>query len=368
MTRTKRLQIGTVEVGGGAPVTVQSMTNTDTCNHDQTLHQIRELADEGCQIIRVAVPSERACISFGHIVSSSPIPVVADIHFSSSLAIMAIESGAACVRINPGNIGGEAHVQRVADAARDAGVPIRIGVNAGSIEEELLSKYGAATAEALVESALAHCALFERYGWDQLKVSLKCSEVRTTVDACRLFASQADYPLHLGVTEAGSIERGVVKSAVGIGALLLDGIGDTIRVSLTAPPIEEVRVAIHILEAVGLRSAAPEIVSCPTCARTGIELISLVEAVEREVRGIKQSGRRIKLGKIALMGCVVNGPGEARDADIGIAGTKEGGVLFRKGEVVARLAEPDLLPALLDEIRAASFVPTDTGHASQDDS
>ena len=351
MRVTRQVHLGRVAIGGGAPVSIQSMTNTDSADPDATLAQVRSLAAAGCEIIRVAVPNRRCVASFATICRQSPLPVIADIHFSAELAVAAIEAGAAGVRINPGNLGGPDELARVAAAARAAGIPIRVGVNSGSLEKDLLETYGHPTASALAESARRHCRRLEAMGFQQIKVSIKASDVRTTVEANRLFAADTDYPLHLGVTESGTATRGIIKSAVGIGALLLDGIGDTVRVSLTAPPEEEIRAAIGILEAAGLREAWPDLVSCPTCGRTTVDLIRLVGEVEAAIAGIKAAGGRIELRRIAIMGCAVNGPGEAREADLGIAGEAHGGVLFRRGEVVRRLRETELLPALLEEIR-----------------
>ena len=351
MRVTRQIHVGVVAVGGGAPVSVQSMTNTDSADADATLAQIGALAAAGCEIIRVAVPNRKAVAPFAAICRGSPLPVIADIHFSAALAVAAIEAGAAAVRINPGNLGGPRALHRVAAAARMARVPIRVGVNSGSLEQDLLEAHGKPTAAALAESARRHCQALEELGFGDIKVSLKASDVATTVEANRRFAADTDYPLHLGVTEAGTAASGIVKSAVGIGALLLDGIGDTLRVSLTAPPAEEVRAGILILEATGRREAHPELVSCPTCGRTAFDLIGLVQQVEAAIAGIKAAGGRIGLRRLAIMGCVVNGPGEAREADLGIAGDARGGVLFRHGEVVRRLSATELLPALLAEIR-----------------
>jgi (E)-4-hydroxy-3-methylbut-2-enyl-diphosphate synthase len=361
MRITRQIHVGRIPVGGGAPVSVQSMTNTDTGDAEATLAQIRRLAAAGCDIVRVAVPNRAVLASFAAICRESPLPVIADIHFSADLAVAAIASGAAAVRVNPGNLGDVKELHKVAEAARAARTPVRVGVNSGSLEQDLLAAYGHPTAEALAESARRHCQRLESFGFRDVKVSIKASTVRTTVDANRLFAADTDYPLHLGITEAGTAANGVVKSAVGIGALLLDGIGDTIRVSLTAPPEEEVRAAIRILEATGLRAAAPDLVSCPTCARTAGDLIGLTQAVEAAIADIKAHGGHIGLQRIAIMGCVVNGPGEAREADLGIAGDAQGGVLFRKGQIVRRLSEPELLPALLAEIHARTVYPNRPG-------
>jgi len=349
---TRGLKIGPVPVGGGAPVSVQSMTNTDPGDPVATLAQIQELAGAGCDIVRVAIPTSEAVRALLKILKTSPVPIVADIHFDPRLAVRAIEAGAHGIRINPGNIGGPDAVRAVAEAAVKRHTPIRVGVNGGSLEKDILARFGGPTPAALAESALRHCKALESVGCRDIKVSLKSSDAWTTVAANRIFAARTDYPLHLGVTEAGTERAGVVKSAVGIGALLLDGIGDTIRVSLTAPPVHEVDAALRILEACGLREAAPEIVACPTCGRTQIDLIALTTAVEREISRIKAAGFRVGLRKIAIMGCAVNGPGEARDADIGIAGGNGRGVLFRNGEVVRSFPEHRLFEELMVEIRA----------------
>ena len=345
--RSRKIFIGNVPVGGDARVSVQSMCNTDTRNADATLAQIRTLASAGCEIIRVAVPDMKAAEALLEIVAGSPIPVVADIHFDHHLALGAIASGAAAVRLNPGNLAGEDAVRQVAEAAGNAGIPIRVGGNAGSVQADLLHL---GHAEALTQSVLGQCAQLEKYGFTNIKVSLKSSSVASTVEACRCFAERSDYPMHIGVTEAGTPGQGIVKSAVGIGALLLSGIGDTIRVSLTADPVEEVRAGIRILESCGLRDAAPEIVSCPTCGRTEIDLVGLAERVEDLVANIKSSGKKIALRKIAVMGCVVNGPGEARDADIGLAGGRGKVLVFRHGEIAGTFAPEDGFAFLRDEI------------------
>jgi (E)-4-hydroxy-3-methylbut-2-enyl-diphosphate synthase len=350
--RSRAVQVGRVQVGGGAPVSIQSMTNTDTRDVDATLAQIEDLARTGCEIVRCAVPDQEAAAAFRQIVSGSPLPVVADVHFDYRLAVAAAEAGAACLRINPGTIHSPEHRGRIADCAVQHGIPVRIGVNSGSLEKDILEKHGRPNAAAMVESALRHCRFFEERGCSALKVSLKTSNVASTVAACRLFAADTDYPLHLGVTEAGTAGTGTVKSAVALGALLLEGIGDTIRVSLTAPPREEVVAARQILEAAGLREAHPEIISCPTCGRTEIDLLPIVTAVEEEVAALKAQGCEIDLRRIAIMGCVVNGPGEARDADLGIAGGRHKGVLFKEGRVVRSVSEAELIPVLLAEIRA----------------
>ena len=340
---TKQIHVGGVAVGGGAPVSVQSMCSTPTSDAEATLAQIRRLAAAGCDIIRVAVPDAAAADAMVRICAESPLPVVADIHFDHRLALRCVEAGAAKIRINPGNIGGEAHVEAVADACGARGVPIRIGVNAGSLEKRLLDSFGAPTAEALVESAACHAALLERVGFTDICISLKASDVATTLAACRLASRRFPYPLHLGVTEAGTLLQGTVQSAMGIGAALLDGIGDTIRVSLTADPVEEVRAGIAILKAAGLRGG-PKLISCPTCGRTQIDLIAAAGEVERRLDGC---GRDIT---VAVMGCVVNGPGEAREADYGLAGGKGEAVLFRKGAVVRKVPEAGMVDALMDMI------------------
>ncbi len=346
MKQTKRIHIGPVAVGGGAPVVVQSMTNTDTRDAGATLLQIHGLATAGCEIVRVAVPDEKAVQALPRICRESPLPVVADIHFSSGLAVGAVEAGVSALRINPGNIGGRAKVDRVVDAAKAHGISIRVGVNAGSLEKALLERFGGPTPEAMVESALGHVRMLEERGFDAIKISLKSSSVPATVAAYRLMGSRCDYPLHVGVTEAGTLLRGAVKSAVGIGILLAEGLGDTIRVSLTHDPVREVEVAWQILSALDLRRRGPEIISCPTCGRTEIDLIGLAEAVEDRLRGVGETFT------VAVMGCVVNGPGEAREADLGIAGGKGKGLLFRKGEPLYPVTggREELLEALMREI------------------
>jgi (E)-4-hydroxy-3-methylbut-2-enyl-diphosphate synthase len=356
--RSKQIEVGNVAVGGEAPVSVQSMTNTDTRDVKATLAQIGILAGNGCEIIRLAVPDTQAAAALHEIVAGSPIPVIADIHFDYRLALQSIAAGVHGIRLNPGNIGDEDRIRQVAEAAGNAGIPIRVGSNSGSISKKLMEKLRKSgqseesiIAAALVESALEQCRLLETYGFTQIKVSLKASDVPLTITACRRFAEETDYPLHLGVTEAGTPGRGIVKSAVGIGALLLAGIGDTIRVSLTADPVQEVIAGIRILEACGLRSAEPEIVSCPTCGRTEIELIELAERVETLINSIKASGKKIKLKKIAVMGCVVNGPGEAKDADLGIAGAGKGRVaLFEKAEITGTYSQQEAFELLRKKI------------------
>ena len=344
--KTRRIFVGGVPVGGGAPVTVQSMTNTQTQDVRATVEQIHRLEAAGCEIVRVAVPDMAAAEAISGIKAGIHIPLVADIHFDHRLAIAAAERGADGLRINPGNIGGSAKIKAVVDCARDHGLPIRIGVNAGSLEKELLQKFNGATPEAMVESGLRHVALLEARGFEQIKISIKASDVARTVEAYRLMAGRVDYPLHVGVTEAGALFSGVVKSSLGIGMLLAEGIGDTLRVSLTRDPAEEIRVGFEILKALGLRQHGPEIISCPTCGRCGIDLFSVVEQVEK---ALLTNPVPIKL---AIMGCVVNGPGEAREADIGIAGGKDHGILFKKGKVVRKVPQDKLVGVLLAEVDA----------------
>ncbi|MEE0109507.1 MAG: flavodoxin-dependent (E)-4-hydroxy-3-methylbut-2-enyl-diphosphate synthase [Oscillospiraceae bacterium] len=341
---TRQINVGGVPIGGGAPVVIQSMLNTKTTDVEGSLNQIRQLASAGCQIARLAVPNMEAARGFAEICKESPLPLVADIHFDYKLAIAAAEGGASKIRINPGNIGGEDRVKAVVDVCKEKRIPIRIGVNGGSLDKKLLEKYGHPTAEALVESAFEHLELLEKQGFYDTCVSMKSSTVPTMVAAARLFRSKCDYPIHIGVTETGPVKQGLMKSAMGIGALLLDGIGDTIRVSLTDDPVEEVYAAKDILKAAGLRKEGVNIVSCPTCGRTRIDLIGLVNKVDEVLRDCQ------KPITVAVMGCVVNGPGEAREADIGIAGGDGWGMIFEKGEQVEKLPYDKLLPALLRRI------------------
>jgi len=343
---TRQIWVGGVPMGGGAPVVIQSMLNTKTTDVEGSLCQLRQLAAAGCQIARLAVPDQEAARSFGEICKESPLPLVADIHFDYKLALMAAESGASKIRINPGNIGGEDRVQAVVSTCKEKKIPIRIGVNGGSLDKKLLEKYGHPTAEALVESAIQHLELLEKFGFYDTCVSMKSSNVPTMVAAARLFRSKCDYPIHIGVTETGPVRMGLMKSAMGIGALLLDGIGDTIRVSLTDDPVEEVYAAKDILKAAGLRKEGVNIISCPTCGRTQINLIGLVNQVDE---ALKNCSKHIT---VAVMGCVVNGPGEAREADIGIAGGDGCGMLFEKGQQICKLPYDELLPALLERIEA----------------
>ena len=341
---TRQITVGGIPIGGGAPVVIQSMLNTKTTDVAGSLDQLKVLKTAGCQIARLAVPNMEAAKAFGEICKESPLPLVADIHFDYRLAIAAAEGGAAKIRINPGNIGGEERVEAVVDICKDRKIPIRIGVNGGSLDKTLLEKYGHPTAEALVESAFSHLELLEKFGFYDTCVSMKSSTVPTMVAAARLFRSKCDYPLHIGVTETGPVRMGLMKSAMGIGALLLDGIGDTIRVSLTDDPVEEVYAAKDILKAAGLRKEGVNIISCPTCGRTQIDLIGLVNQVDA---ALKDCNKPIT---VAVMGCIVNGPGEAREADIGIAGGDGCGMLFEKGQQVEKLPYDQLLPALLQRI------------------
>ena len=337
---TKQIMVGGVPIGGGAPVTIQSMTNTRTDDVEATLHQIRTLAAAGCEIIRVAVPDMAAAKAVGKIKEGSPIPVVVDIHFDYKLALEAIAAGADKVRINPGNIGGADHVKAVAQACAQRGVPIRIGVNGGSLEKPLLAKYGGVCPEAMVESAFGHIRLLNQFDFDDICVSLKSSSVPMTMKAYQLMSQASDYPLHIGVTEAGTVRMGTLKSAVGIGGLLALGIGDTMRVSLSADPVEEVYAAKEILKAAGVRKEGAELVSCPTCGRTRIDLIALANEVEERLKTVD------KPITVAVMGCVVNGPGEASAADCGIAGGVGEGLLFKKGQIVKKVPQKQLVDEL----------------------
>ena len=342
---TRQIMVGNVPIGGGAPIAIQSMLNTKTTDVEGSLAQIRKLAAAGCQIVRLAVPNREAAAGFAEICKASPLPLVADIHFDYKLALLSAAGGAAKIRINPGNIGGEENVQAVVAACKERNIPIRIGVNGGSLDKKLLEKYGHPCAEALVESAFQHLELLEKYGFYDTCVSMKSSNVPTMVAAARLFRSKCDYPIHIGVTETGPVKMGLMKSAMGIGALLLDGIGDTIRVSLTDDPVEEVYAAKDILKAAGLRKEGVNIISCPTCGRTQIDLIDLVNRVDEALKDCE------KPITVAVMGCIVNGPGEAREADIGIAGGDGCGMLFEKGQQICKLPYEELLPALLERIK-----------------
>ncbi len=342
--KTRTVFVGGVPVGGGNAVSVQSMTNTDTRDAAATVAQIHALEAAGCDIVRVAVPDEAAARAIAQIKREIHIPLVADIHFDYRLALLCMENGVDKVRINPGNIGDQSKVRAVCDMAKEKHIPIRIGVNGGSLEKHLLQKYGAPTAQALVESALAHAALLEECGFYDIVLSLKASDVPTMIEAYRLAHEACDYPLHLGVTEAGTYESGIVKSAVGIGTLLSSGIGDTIRVSLTDDPVREVSAGIEILKSLGLRRSGVTFVSCPTCGRCQIDLIGIANEVYERVKHLDKDI------KIAVMGCAVNGPGEARDADIGIAGGDGIGLLFKKGEIVRRVPQEEIVDTLMREI------------------
>ncbi|MDD2234039.1 MAG: flavodoxin-dependent (E)-4-hydroxy-3-methylbut-2-enyl-diphosphate synthase [Desulfitobacteriaceae bacterium] len=347
MKKTKQIKVGKVLIGGGAPIVIQSMTNTDTRDVPQTLKQIFSLADLGCEVVRVAVIDDQAAESLQELVRQSPLPLIADIHFDYRLALKALNKGIHGLRLNPGNIGARWKVKEIVSAARDRQVPIRIGVNAGSLEKEILAKYHGPTAEGMVESALRHVELLANEGYDQVKLSLKASEVPVMLQAYRQIVQVVDYPLHVGVTEAGTVRSGIVKSAVGIGVLLAEGIGDTIRVSLTGNPVHEIPVARQILQVLGLYKQGAELISCPTCGRTQVDLVSLAEKVEDRLMSLPALDRPLK---VAVMGCIVNGPGEAREADFGIAGGKGLGILFRKGKIVAKVPESELLTVLLKEI------------------
>ena len=342
---TKQITLGNIKIGGNAPVVVQSMTKTDTRDVRSTVSQIKRLEAAGCEIVRVAVLNLDAARAIKSIKKKIKIPLVADVHFRHRLALEAVKSGADGLRINPGNIGGALKVKEVVSAAKDKGIPIRIGVNAGSLEKELLRKYGHPTSKALVESAARHIRILEKLKFTSIKVSLKASDVPKTIEAYRLFSKKFKYPLHIGISEAGPAFSGTVKSAVGLGILLSEGIGDTIRVSLTADPVEEVKVAYEILKALHLRQKGPELISCPTCGRCELNLLGLVNRVEKKLMDME------KPVKVAVMGCVVNGPGEAREADVGIAGGKGIGILFKHGKVVKKLKERELFDALIQEIK-----------------
>lgn len=346
--KSRTVKIGNVAVGGDNPVVVQSMTSTDTRNVEATVAQIKRLEAAGCEIIRVAVLDEEAAVAIGKIKKAITIPLIADIHFDYKLALRSIESGADGLRINPGNIGGRRKVAAVVTACQERGVPIRIGVNSGSLDKKMLEKYGAVCKEAMVESAWEHIKVLEDMDFRDIKISLKSSSVLLSIDSYRLMAQQVDYPLHIGITEAGTKDRALIKSALGIGLLLYEGIGDTVRFSLTADPVEEVWAAYELLRALGLRQRGMELISCPTCGRCEIDLINLAEAVDNRIRFFPEPL------KVAVMGCVVNGPGEAREADVGIAGGRGTGLLFRKGEIIKKVTEEHLLDELLiaiDNIR-----------------
>jgi (E)-4-hydroxy-3-methylbut-2-enyl-diphosphate synthase len=349
--QTRQVRVRDVAIGGGAPVVIQSMTNTDTEDVDGTLAQIEGLVQAGARIVRIATPNRRASKAFADIRRQTDVPLVADIHFQHALAIAAIEAGADKVRINPGNIGGESNMRKVTAAARSAGIPIRVGVNAGSLEKDLLQKHGAANGTALAESALGYVAMMERLRFEDIVLSVKASDVPTTVEACRILSEECDYPQHIGITESGTPRTGAIRSAVGIGALLASGIGDTIRVSLSGDPTAEIPVAREILKALGL-APGPVVVACPTCGRTQIDVASLAEKVEDLASSLTASI------KIAVMGCVVNGPGEAREADVGIAGGRGEGTIFVRGKPIVKVQEADMLPVLWEHIQR---IARDTG-------
>ncbi|MEP7027824.1 MAG: flavodoxin-dependent (E)-4-hydroxy-3-methylbut-2-enyl-diphosphate synthase [Candidatus Eisenbacteria bacterium] len=343
---TRRVHVGKVPIGGGAPVVVQSMTTTMTWDVPATLEQIRRLEEAGCEIVRVAVPDEKSADALPEIVKGSPLPVVADIHFTWKLGLKAIAAGVHKVRINPGNIGGESRVQEIVAAAKDKGIPIRVGANAGSLPKEIIAKYGVHDPLGIVEAALIPIGILEKAGFEDIVVSMKASDVGLAVASYRLASRRIPYPLHIGITEAGSTRRGSIKSAVGLGMLLEEGIGDTMRVSLTADPVEEIETAFMILSAVGLRQRGPEVISCPSCGRCDIDLIGLATTVENRVKAL---GTKIPL-KVAVMGCEVNGPGEARDADVGIAGGLHEGLIFKNGEILRKVKENRVVDELMIEV------------------
>lgn len=344
--KTRRIYIGNVAIGDGAPISVQSMTNTKTTDTEATVAQINALQAVGCDIVRLAVPDMEAAQNLGNIIAKVKVPLVADIHFDYRLALEAINQGISALRLNPGNIGSAERVRAVVKEAKAHHIPIRIGVNAGSLDKTLLEKYGGVTAEALVESALQHVRILEQQGFYDMKISLKAHDVPLTLEAYQLMSEKVDYPLHLGITEAGTARTGMIKSAVGIGALLAQGIGDTFRISLTGDPVVEVKVANEILKSLGMREYGPTLISCPTCGRTCIDLAGIADQVEERLSDIKEPI------SVAVMGCVVNGPGEARGADVGIAGGNGVGLVFRKGEIIRKVDEKDLVDELFKEIDA----------------
>lgn len=341
---SRKVKVGNIYIGGDSPITIQSMTTTDTRNVEETLNQINNLYKAGCHIVRCAVLDMDAAKALKEITSRSPIPVVADIHFDYKLALESIESGVSALRINPGNIGSEEKVRIVAEKCKEKNIPIRIGVNSGSLEKDILSRYGKPTAEGLVESALRHVKILEKLSFNDIVISIKSSDVKMMIECYRLIGDRCDYPLHLGVTESGTITRGTIKSSIGIGTLLAEGIGDTIRVSLTSDPVEEIKVGIEILKSLGLKKGGIDFVSCPTCGRTQINLIKIANEVEKRLENCNKDI------KVAVMGCIVNGPGEAREADIGIAGGKGEGIIFKKGKIIKKVKEEELINALMEEI------------------
>lgn len=341
--KTKKIYVKDITIGGDSPIVIQSMTNTKTSDAKATIAQIKALEKAGCELVRVSVPNNESAQAIGEIISNVDIPVVADIHFDYKLALESIKNGVHGLRINPGNIGNEEKVIQVVNEAKKRNIKIRIGVNAGSLEKDLLDSMGR-TPEAMVESAFRHIKILEKYDFYNTAVSLKASDIETTIKAYELFSSKSDYPLHLGITEAGTLKAGTIKSSIGIGYMLLNGIGDTIRVSLTADPVEEIYVAKEILKSIGLDNESIRIISCPTCARTDIDIISLAEKVEKATANIKKNI------SVAIMGCAVNGPGEARDADLGIAGGKSEALLFKKGQIIRKVDEASIIEVLLEEI------------------
>ncbi|MGI5824885.1 MAG: flavodoxin-dependent (E)-4-hydroxy-3-methylbut-2-enyl-diphosphate synthase [Bacillota bacterium] len=345
---SKQILVGNVPIGGGAPVVIQSMTNTSTADAAATVAQIKALAKAGCQIVRCTVPDETAAAALPRIIAESPLPVIADIHFDYKMALAAIEAGVHGLRLNPGNIGGAERVRLVASAAKAKNIPIRVGVNTGSLEKEFLQKYGGVTADAMVESAMKQVRILEEQNFDQIKISLKASNVPLMLEAYHKLASVTDYPFHIGVTEAGTVKRGSIKSSVGIGALLAQGIGDTVRVSLAGNPVEEIFVAKEILRSLGLYDRGAEFIVCPTCGRTKIQ----VEKIASQVEALVEELELPRMVKIAVMGCVVNGPGEAREADIGIAGGDGEGLIFRKGQIVGKYPQEQLVDELMKHLKA----------------
>ena len=350
---TKQVRCGRVLIGGGAPVSIQSMTNVDTRDEVKLLGQIEDLERAGCDIVRISIPDEEAAGSFGRVRRKTEMPLVADIHFNYKLAIAAIEAGADKIRINPGNIGGRDNLRKVIDAARERNIPIRVGVNSGSLEKDIIEKYGGVTAEGLAESAVGTLKTIEEMDYDDLVLSIKSSDVRMTYDAHMIVRDMTDHPLHIGITESGTPRNGIIKSTAGIGALLLAGVGDTIRVSLTDDPVNEVIIGRRILEAIGMRKKSIEIVSCPTCGRTEIDLIGLANRAEEMLEPIaaERSAKGLRPLKVAVMGCAVNGPGESREGDYGIAGGNNEGLIFAKGEIIKKVSEDRLIPELVEIIR-----------------
>ncbi len=347
--KTRKIKLGNVEIGGNAPISIQSMTNTDTRDAETTIRQIKELKRVGCEIIRIAIPDKESAEQIPVIKKNISIPLIADIHFDYKLALQSIENGVDGIRINPGNIGSKERVEKIVNSARGKNIPIRIGVNSGSLEKDLQKRYGI-SATAIVQSALRYIKMLENLGFYEMKISLKSSSVPMTIASYRLLAEKVDYPFHLGITEAGTFFAGTIKSAIGIGTLLAEGIGDTIRVSLTENPIEEIKVAKQILQSLSLRQG-PEIIACPTCGRTEIDIIKITKEVEKEIHKLNIQ----KEIKIAVMGCVVNGPGEAKEADIGIAGGKREGLLFKKGKPIKKISEEKLVSVLIQEIKKMVF-------------